>query len=838
MTDALPGGSAYDHDEGPGPLSRTILTGSWGRRSAIDDHHSSIAPAEAAKTAGTAPADGSSAHDTLGPQIVFTHDADGICTMSEGTGLAALGLQPGQLVGANLFELYRDDEAALIPIRRSLAGETFTYEQEHAGRILWSYHQPLRDAEGRVTGALGLVTDITEMRAAERAAEAYRRRVTTLAELSPQLAREVPDLRSLVLLAVRVATETMAETGALWMVTDDGAALEMKAWHLVRDGVPVTAWHEDHAEPLLIERSTAESLDKVHRIDLGRAAAEGEVYGSQRLTDWVRAAGTGESLRIGLRARGSLVGVLDVSNSAGSGRTFTDEDVALLVEIADRVAMTMDNARLLHRQREVIEQTVRLRALADAAEELIGVSDVDSRLIYANARAKGWMNDAEGTSVWDLLAAGTSPEMASQVRIAVERDGRWSGDLVLHRGTTSAVVSTEVFALAHPDSGMPLGTAWIAQDVTELRDVEATLLRVNADLAQFKALVDASPDFIAMASVDGSVRYVNPPGRRLVGLPEDLDVTTTTIEDYLTAEGLASSRSIEQPAVIEHGHREGESTLRDWRDDSAIPVAIASFLVSDETGAPAVLATVQRDLRERVAAERARQSLAEQREALLSRLVHAQDAERARIAADVHDDSVQALAAVELRLAVLDKQLQERVPELSTVVEPVRASVSAASDRLRALLFDLEPPELDHGLPEALRRAAREVFQDTEIDWDIQAEDCPDVPEAVRAVAYRIAKEAMVNARKHAEAAQVRLGLRERAGGLEVRVSDDGRGMTPGAEEAVPGHLGLSGMRDRAEVAGGSLHVASGQGEGTTVTLWLPAPRGDSVEQGEMAPMY
>ena len=75
-----------------------------------------------------------------------------------------------------------------------------------------------------------------------------------------------------------------------------------------------------------------------------------------------------------------------------------------------------------------------------------------------------------------------------------------------------------------------------------------------ADLKRFKALVEASPDFIAIADLDGTVRYVNPPGRAMVGIDESVDVTTTTIADYLTPEGLVASLEVERPAVVERGH--------------------------------------------------------------------------------------------------------------------------------------------------------------------------------------------------------------------------------------------------------------------------------------------
>ncbi|MCW2620746.1 MAG: domain S-box protein, partial [Frankiales bacterium] len=185
---------------------------------------------------------------------------------------------------------------------------------------------------------------------------------------------------------------------------------------------------------------------------------------------------------------------------------------------------------------------------------------------------------------------------------------------------------------------------------TDRGDAGAVIASRTEELMRFQALVETSNDFIAIAGLDGSVLYVNPAGRQMAGIPPDRDVTTTTIPDYLTDEGIAVSLAVEQPAVQRQGFWEGESTLRNGHGGPPIPVAINSFLMRDlETGEPFAMATVQRDITERRDAEEALNGLAEQRRELLARLVQAQEDERSRIAADVHDDSVQALAAVELR---------------------------------------------------------------------------------------------------------------------------------------------------------------------------------------------
>lgn len=763
----------------------------------------------------------------VGPQVIFGVDVDGRCNLSVGPGLGMLGLRPGELVGQDLFALYGDDPSAVEALRRVLAGEAFSVEREFGGRLLSIYYHPVRDAEGAVTGALGVATDVTEQRRTEAERQASRERATLLADLSAALTRKVLDLEALLRLAVRSVTEAVAEVGAIWLCAPEGDCLVPRAvWQLHAEHAPTGDWQPATADRSAeLDMAAVDALSAPQVLDL--AADGGTAAGGGLLTRLTERSDLARGLRVPLRSRGALVGVVDVARGARAGE-FSDDDLTLVTDIAERCALALDNALLLNAQQGAREQLVKFRALADASEDLIAISDPSGHLAYVNPQVRDYGLDLSGDDVWTTVAVHAGENARAVMRHAVETRGRWSGDLTVSISTDERIGHVDVFALSHPDTGAPLGAAWIGQDVTEVRATEAALRAANADMKQFKALVEASPDFIAIAALDGSVRYVNPGGRELIGMEPDIDVTTTTIPDYLTPEGLDASVRIEQPAVIAEGHWEGESTLRNRRDGPPIPVAIASFLMRDpETGQPFALATVQRDITERLTAETALRLLAEQREALLTRLVDAQDDERTRIAAGVHDDPVQALAAVDVRLGLLRRKLRERAPELLEVLDPLQASVSGATERLRALLFDLEPPDLQHGLTGALSRAGAEIFANTATRWTVDGSQEPCVPDATRGVAYRIAKEAMMNAQKHAAAHHVVVTVSGRDGGLEVSVADDGVGLGRGPVEPAPGHRGLFSMQDRAAVAGGWCSVRNRRRGGTRVTIWLPGPHAD-----------
>ncbi len=764
----------------------------------------------------------------VGPHAIFGLDTSGVCTHSTGPALTYLGLRPGELVGTNLFALYRHDPVNVAALRQVLAGESFSLEREFEGRLMSTYFEPVRDLDGAVTGALGVTTDITEQRRLEGLLRAARERAGLLADVSAALSRDLLDPDALLRTTVRSVTEAVADVGVVWVRgAGDQNLVPGAAW---RSGVGADGSTEDELPlsegwPRRLEISAVEAMTGAAPFEVDAADGTGV---PAELAGWDDASA---GLRVPLRSRGLLFGAIDIVRGPARGG-FTQDEIDLVVEVSQRCALALDHSLLLRSERESREELVKFKALADASEDVIGISDDEGDIVYVNPRVGDYGIDLAGNDAFASAAASIGESWSNEVRQGLETEGRWSGDLTYSQHDQDLVGHLDVFRIFHPDTQASLGAAWISRDVTELRVTEAALRAANADLKQFKALVEASPDFIAIADLDGKLKYVNPGGRRLIGMDPDVDVATTTITDYLTPEGLTVSLEVEQPAVIANGHWEGESTLRNYQGPP-IPVAIASFLIGDsETGEPFALATVQRDMSERLAAETALRELADQRQALLTRLVDAQDEERARIAADVHDDSVQALASVDLRLGLLRRRLAEHAPELLAVLEPLQLSITGATDRLRALLFDLEPPDMQHGLTGVLTRAAEEIFETTETRWTVDGDDEPDVPDATRGIAYLISKEALNNVRKHASAHNVTVTIEQRDGGVEVTIADDGVGLGPAQLEASPGHRGVFNMQDRAAVAGGRCTIREGELGGTVVTVWLPGP---SVDPGRAA---
>src|SRR4051812_7724315 len=210
--------------------------------------------------------------------------------------------------------------------------------------------------------------------------------------------------------------------------------------------------------------------------------------------------------------------------------------------------------------------------------------------------------------------------------------------------------------------------------------------------------------------------------------------------------------------------------------------------------------------------------LEEERRQSSEAVLRAQEAERARLARDLHDEANQSLTGVLLRLRAIEHDAPEELrPELRETAD----AASMAMDELLRLARELRPSALDdHGLEAALRTQVSGFARQTGVQATLDvARDLGELGADEQTVVYRVVQEALNNVAQHAAANSVEVELRRADGRKMLRVTDDGQGFNDASEE-TPG-LGITGMRERARLAGGRLRVRSRPGSGTVVELTL-----------------
>jgi PAS domain S-box-containing protein len=443
--------------------------------------------------------------------------------------------------------------------------------------------------------------------------------------------------------------------------------------------------------------------------------------------------------------------------------------------------------------------------------------------------------------------------------------------------TLSPLVDTE---------GAAIGASAIFRDMTERLEVERRIRRgvdrletlhaidkailsggsiqelASAALRRLRALAWADRGSVLLIDTDaGTATYLaaEPPGRGpgagvTVTLDTLLPLDVLAASDLIEIEDLASPpmRASLMDRLVEAGLR-STVTARLVADGAFLGVLTLAFervggvdpSVRDivrEVADQLAVALQQTRLKETLVQraedlERAVSDLRRvdrERRQLLSRLVTAQEEERREIASDIHDDPVQKLTAASVRLDIVEGDYPDlgRDPTFRKAQE----TIGHAIESLRHLMFELRPYVLDRdGLVAALRLVLNTEEKRVDgCDYRLDAQIASEPDAETRVVMYRIALEALANVRKHARASRVEVSLCDQDGGYLLRLSDDGAGFDAIARGQSPdGHLGLTSMRERAEMASGWFRLQSAPGTGTTVEVWLPD--GGTLESERLA---
>jgi two-component system sensor histidine kinase UhpB len=205
------------------------------------------------------------------------------------------------------------------------------------------------------------------------------------------------------------------------------------------------------------------------------------------------------------------------------------------------------------------------------------------------------------------------------------------------------------------------------------------------------------------------------------------------------------------------------------------------------------------------------------------RALHAQEAERSRVARGLHDEVGQVLTGVLLQLDSLGRA-DEATRGIE--IEETKHSVRQALEEVRRIARELRPEMLEQlGLASALTELSRKFADQSGVRVQRRfADDLPPLSEEAEIAVYRVAQESLTNIARHAEASRVEIALERGVDSVVLRVVDDGRGL-PEAPASLNGHTGLRGMRERALLVGGALAIKRSNEGGVEVRLEVPAGR-------------
>ncbi len=468
-------------------------------------------------------------------------------------------------------------------------------------------------------------------------------------------------------------------------------------------------------------------------------------------------------------------------------------------------------ARLRSSERTLRESEERYRLLLEGAKDYaIFAVDTEGRVASWNAGAERLFGYEKGEIVGEQGSLLFTPEdrrggVPDEELRRARTEGRAEDERWHLRKDGSRFFASGFVRPVRDEEGKLCGFSKVARDVTERKKAQEALRESEE---RFRLLVEGVRDYaIFMLDPEGRVTTWNLGAERIKGYRAH-EIIGRHFSVFYPEEDVARGKPARELQIAEAEGTYEEEGLRVRKDGSNFWASILITALRDEEGNLRGFAKVTRDITER---KRAEEALREVREA-----------ERSRMARDLHDGALQdityATAEAQVARILLDDV------ELDDRLEQVVVSLQRGAQGLREAVYDLRlQEERDRPLPEALG-ALLEMNRQMNPRCDMRLKLRGGVPSSslgeTGVELLRVVQEALTNARHHSGAENVSVSLRTEGDGLVAEVEDDGRGFDPGATRA--GGIGQKSMRERTTALGGELKVESEPGKGTRVRVRIP----------------
>ena len=426
---------------------------------------------------------------------------------------------------------------------------------------------------------------------------------------------------------------------------------------------------------------------------------------------------------------------------------------------------------------------------------------------------------ADGSTVWAMVGG----------KRLLDAQGKLCGSLTVATDVTAYHLAQLALAAAHAslEQRIALRTAQLqdvnaqlASEVAVRWQAEQALMRSETQLQEIIAML---PLALFLKTAESKVVLMNEACERQWGMALH-ELTARTEEHYYTPEQLQGFREEDRQAFAQRRVIVRENVLWNAHLQQYRQVQTHKKPLFDEHGQPQMIIGMDIDITERQRTEEAlRQSLLQLRE-LSDHQESIKDAERRRIALDIHDDLGQSLMALKIDVSLLHARTGEKHARLRHHTRRALATIDASIAAVRAIINDLYPSTLELGLVPAVEWLVRQMNSLGRGHYHLRLED-PDTAEGLdrrqTAALFRVIQESLSNSLRHAHASTVEVTLGQCASLVVVRISDDGIGMRAG-DEGKRAAFGLKSMRERIHALGGTLHIDSPPGQGTTLEIRLP----------------
>jgi PAS domain S-box-containing protein len=479
---------------------------------------------------------------------------------------------------------------------------------------------------------------------------------------------------------------------------------------------------------------------------------------------------------------------------------------------------------------ELKESHERLLTVLDSLDAAVYVADMETyEILFVNKYLRNLFGDVMGKTCWQALQAGQSGpcDFCTNEKL-LTADGEPSGEYSWEFQNTVTGRWYEIRDRAIRWVDGRIVRLEIAIDITERKQAEEELQKSEE---QYRRLVELSPDAIGIQS-ENAIVFMNSAGVDLFGAEKAEQLIGKSVWDFV----LPEYREIVEGRyrqMREKGTKVPFIELKLVRLDGTnvdAEVTAIPFIYNDK---PAIQA-VFRDITERKLVEEALLQYAKRLRALTAQRAEVVEAERQRLARELHDQVGQNLTALGINLNIIRTQMpEEAAAPMRSRLDDSLSLVEQTAARIRDVMADLRPPVLDdYGLVAALHWYGERFARRTDIAVAVEGEEpVPRLAAHVENALFRIAQEALTNVAKHAQATRVAVTVEVDSGTLRLVVADDGIGFDPahlaappsfppnGGEERGGRGWGMLTMTERAEAVGGRCRIESDRGQGAQVIV-------------------
>jgi PAS domain S-box-containing protein len=466
------------------------------------------------------------------------------------------------------------------------------------------------------------------------------------------------------------------------------------------------------------------------------------------------------------------------------------------------------------------------RALIDQSPIMLWVVDVKGELSFAS---QAWLS-FRGRTLKEELGAGWTGGLHPEDAAASLAE---FGEAIRARRPTALEYRTRradgayrwISSFGLPSFGSEgayLGHVGTYVDITVARESGS---EAGEEPRQLRALIENAHDMVyrtrlyptwAVEYCGGAVFAIT--GHTAAEFYADPDLPRKTVheDDRPLVWGQRNDPSQLQPVIVLRWiHSDGRVVYAEHR---RVPVFNAA-------GQMIAVEGIARDVTQFTESQRRLRESEDQLHQLAARLQDARETERAQVARELHDELGQTLTALKLDISrTVQALIAERITP--TIIDRLQSLIGLSDIALatvKRIASTLRPPTLDHlGLAEAIHWEALAFKARTGLRCNVRANKTNTRLSAEQQTGlFRIFQEALTNIVRHAQASAVQVALTERDNRFEMRIQDNGRGITE-AQGADPAAIGLLGMRERAALIGGIFEISGRRGKGTVVSIQVP----------------